>query len=161
MSKRIVKPLLFLTLTIVVICYLLFVICSKPGYLEIRYTDTGKVLVKLPLNEYDEFVIEFIHSVNKSPVRETYRIEGGRIRLQNVRLYSFGAGFSDLNEMQKLSRDGDAMVISGFNVSYKELNLITGTASDHVLLVNNEIINLRELSGKPDGRNTRITIQFR
>jgi len=138
--------------------------CSNPaeaGILEVRYTNANKVLGKWQLDEDGEFAIEFIHSVNQSLVRETYRLEARRIKPQSVRLYSFGAGMSDLGEGQKLSQDGDAFIISGFSSSFKELNLIIGSATDHVLFINNEIISLRELSGKSDGRNAHITIQYR
>ena len=131
---------------------------KETGILEIRDTETGKVLSVWPLDEHDEFAIEFIHSVNISPVRETYRIENGSIRLKSVRFYSFGAGMeSDLGEGQILSQDGDAMLITGFDVSFKELNFIIGTVSDHVLYINNEVISLLDLCG----RNANITIQYR
>ena len=158
LSKRVVIPLFFLTLT-AVICYLLSVIFPKPRVLEIRDTVSGKVYGTWPIEEHGEFAIEFIHSVNQSPVRETFRVENGKLRPQNVRFYSFGAGMeSGSREGLKLSRDGDAIIISGFTVSYREINFITGTVYDHVLFINNEIINLREVAGSPCGESARITI---
>jgi hypothetical protein len=103
-----------------------------------------------------EFAIEFIHSVNQSPVRETFKLEGRAIRPVSVRFYSFGAGIqSDLEEGQIMERDGDAMVITGFNRTFAELNYIVGTVSDHLLLVNGETISLRERYGK----NAHITLR--
>ena len=88
-------------------------------------------------------------------MRETFRVENKVIQPLAVRFYSFGAGMSgDLEEGQKLSRDGDAMIISGFNTSFKELNYIVGTVSDHVLFINGETVSMRELCGK----NAHITI---
>ena len=131
---------------------------EKAGILEIRDTNSARVFAKWPLEELDEFTIEFIHSVNQNPVRETFRIDNGKLHLDNVRFYSFGAGMqSDLAEGMNLITDGDAMIISGFSSSFKELNLIIGTVSDHILFINNEIISLRELCG----RNAHITIQYR
>ena len=131
---------------------------SRESVLEIRDTISGKLYGSWPLDELGEFAIEFIHSVNQSPVRETFRVKDGRLWLQSVRFYSFGAGIqSDLGEGQQLSRDGDAMVISGFDISLKELHLIAGTVSDHVLFVNNEIISLRDYFG----RNAQITIRYK
>jgi len=132
---------------------------SKASVLEIRDTGSGRVLGRWPLDERGEFAIEFIHSVNQSPVRETFRVEDGRLWLQGVRFYSFGAGIqSDLGEGQELSRDGDAMVISGFSASFRELNYIVG--SDHFLFINNEVISLREIADKFGG-NAHITIRYR
>jgi hypothetical protein len=132
------------------------------GYAErslvVRDANSGKVYGKWPLKAVPAgFAIEFIHSVNQSPVREFYRIEGRMIRPDSVRFSSFGAGMqSDLKEGQTLSRDGDAMVISGFTASYRELNYIVGTVSDHLLIINGESLSLRDLCG----RNAQITIKI-
>jgi len=110
---------------------------------------SGKVYGRWPLEENGEFAIEFIHSVNQSPVREIFRAESGRIRPIAARFSSFGAGMqSDLEGDLKMSRDGDAIVISGYKTSFKELNYIVGTVSDHLLFINNETISLRQLCGK-------------
>jgi hypothetical protein len=126
--------------------------------LVIKDTDSGKIYGRWSLNEADEFAIEFIHSVNKSPVREIFFIEKKMIRLLAVRFASFGAGMqSDLGEGQKLSYDGDFMVISGFNTSFKELNYIVGTVSDHILFINGDTISLRDLCG----RNAHVSISLK
>ena len=126
--------------------------------LEIHDTSSGKVYGSWPLGEAGEFAVEFIHSVNQSPVRETFKIDGRMIRPYSVRFSSFGAGMqSDLTEGQTLSRDGDSLVLSGFNTSYLELNYIVGADSDHLFFINDEIVCLRELCGK----NVHITIRLR
>jgi hypothetical protein len=128
--------------------------------LEIRDADSGNVYGRWPLEENGEFSIEFIHSVNQSPVREFYSAEDGMIRLKTVRFFSFGAGMqSDLDGGLTFSRDGDAMVISGYTITFKdkELNYIVGTVSDHLLFVNNETISLRQLCG----RNAHINIHLK
>ena len=72
-----------------------------------------------------------------------------------TRFYSMGAGMqSTLEEGQTLSRDGDALVISGFTATFKELNYIVGTVSDHLLEINGETLSLRDLCG----RNAHITL---
>jgi hypothetical protein len=134
--------------------------------LEIRDAETGKVYGRWPLEENGEFAIEFIHSVNQSPVREFYSAENGVIRLNSVRFFSFGAGMkSDLDGGLSFSRDGDAMVISGYTKTFKdnELNYIVGTVSDHLLFICDkdktivETVSLRELCG----RNAHINIHLK
>jgi hypothetical protein len=105
-----------------------------------------------------EFAVEFVHSVNNSPVRETFRAADKQIQMVSVRFYSFGAGMlSDLAEGQTMRRDGDALVISGFDKSFSELRYIVGTVSDHLLLINGETISLRDRCG----RNTAVTFTIR
>ena len=125
--------------------------------LELRDTASGKLYGAWQLAE-NSFAVEFIHSVHQNPVREIFGVEGKTIRPQAVRFYNFGAGMqSDLEEGQSLSRDGDALIISGYNGSFERLNYIVGTVSDHLLYINNSIISLRELCG----RNAHVTIQVK
>ena len=126
--------------------------------LVIRDSASGRTYGRWSLEEGGEFAIEFIHSVNQSPVKETFVIEERMIRLQELRFFSFGAGMpSDLGEGQELSRDGDAMIITGFNTSFRELNYIVGTVSDHLFFINGEIYSLRDLCGV----NANISISLR
>jgi hypothetical protein len=75
-----------------------------------------------------------------------------------TRFSSFGAGMqSDLETGQTLTRDGDAMVITGFTQSFKKLNLIVGTVSDHLLIIGKEQVSLRERCGQ----NAHISIRVR
>ena len=129
---------------------------GKARVLEIRDADSGKVYGKWPLDEGGEFSIEFVHSVHQSPVQESFIIEGNLIRPIKARFSSFGAGMqSDLGEGQVMSRDGDAILVTGFSSTFRELNYIVGTVSDHLLIINDETVSLRELCGK----NAHIVIR--
>jgi len=117
--------------------------------LVIRDQDSGKVYGKWSLEGGGEFAIEFIHSYNKSPVRELYRVVDGMIHPFSVRFYTFGAGMhSVLEEGQSFYWDGDAMVITGFTSFYREISYIVGTISDNLLMINGETVSLRELCGR-------------
>lgn len=131
---------------------------ARGPILEVTDTASGKVYGKWSLKGKEEFAIEFVHSVNQDPVREIFAVEKKTIRPSAVRFASFGAGMqSDLEEGQVLSRDGDSLVISGFNSSLKELHYIVGTVSDHVLFVSDETVSLRDLCGK----NAHVTLQIK
>jgi len=155
------------TTSLIIAVALFYVSCQSLSVrdgqvLEIRDANSGKVYGRWPLEENGEFSIEFIHSVNQSPVREFFIAENGMIRLRAVRFFSFGAGMqSDLEGDLTMSRDGDAMVVSGYKTSFEELNYIVGTAFDHLLFIfdgtNNETVNLRQLCGK----NAHINIHLK
>jgi len=130
--------------------------CGGSAVLEIRDSKIGKVYARYPIDKDREFAIEFVHSVNQSPVREMFRLDGNTIRQVSVRFYSFGAGVqTDLEEGQVMSREGDALIITGFDRAFNELNYIVGTVSDHLLLINGETISLSDLCGK----NAHITLR--
>jgi hypothetical protein len=141
-----------------VLCVTVFRGGNHQSALEIRDADTGRRYGRRPLAADGVFAIEFVHSVNNSPVREIFRAEGNGIRPVAARFYSFGAGMqSDLEAGQVLSRDGDAMVISGPDRCYNELNYIVGTVSDHLLIISDETVSLRDLCG----RNAHIIISIK
>jgi len=140
---------------LVILCILLLS-CDKPVVLEIRDSESGKVYARYPVTQGGEFSIEFIHSVNQSPVRETFRIDGKKINPVSVWFFSFGAGMqTDWEDGQTMERDGDALLITGFDRAFTELSYIVGTVSDHILLINGEIVSLSGLCGK----NAHITFK--
>jgi hypothetical protein len=137
---------------------------TGPRFLVIRDADSGRLYGKWPVagevadGVAGTFAVEFIHSVNNSPVRETFALHhDGSITAREARFFSFGAGMqSDLGEGQRLVRDGDALVITGITEAPRgELNYIVGTVSDHLLYINGGRVSLRELCG----RNAHISIR--
>jgi hypothetical protein len=136
-----------------------FLGCRPAFWLEIRDAESGKPYRRFPLDDGGEFAVEFVHSVNQSPVREIFAAGDGKILARAVRFFSFGAGMqSDLEEGMTMGRDGDALVITyPSGRSFDELRYIVGTVSDHLLLVGGETVSLRELCG----RNAHIVIRVK
>jgi hypothetical protein len=133
---------------------------GKDGYstVEIVNRESGKIYGRRLLKDGDEFAVEFVHSVNNSPVREIFTAADGKIQSKAVRFYSFGAGMqTDLEDGQEMIRDGDALIITGYKNIHTELNYIVGTVSDHLLLINGEQISLRKLCGK----NAHVTLRIK
>jgi hypothetical protein len=134
--------------------------CSrdKGQFLQVKDSSSGKLYGKWPVRETQDFSIEFIHSVNQSPVMEVFQVENKRIHIRSVQFSSFGAGMrSDLDDGLQMARDGDNMIIYGFDVSFEKLDYIVGTVSDHVLFINGEEVSLRDLCGK----NAHISISVK
>lgn len=125
--------------------------CSKgSSYLVLENQDTGKTYTKIELGDDSEFSIGFIHSINKSPLKETYQAKNKKIHPVSISFSSFGAGMQTLvEEGQELSYTSDGqMIITGFNTVLNELNYIVGTVYDHILYVNDEEISLTEICGR-------------
>ncbi|MDR2807767.1 MAG: DUF1850 domain-containing protein [Spirochaetaceae bacterium] len=133
------------------------VIQRSPKKLVITDVSGGRLYGSWPVKNGGEFAVEFVHSVNQSPVLDTFTISGNTIRPLSTRFKAFGAGMqTELEPGQSLTRDGDAMVISGFTQSFRDLRYIVGTVSDHILFINGEEISLRDLCGK----NAHIVIRI-
>jgi hypothetical protein len=132
---------------------------ALPRKLVITDAESGALYGRWPVTEGTEFAIEFVHSVNQSPVREIFQVRRGRIVPVAAVFSSFGAGMqTELGEGEELIREEDGtMRIVGFTRSFKSLAYIVGTVSDHTLYINTERISLRERCGK----NAHITVRVK
>ena len=110
------------------------------------------------MQEGERFSVQFIHSVNQSPLIDVYEIRDDVVTVVETIYYGFGAGVQTLvEEGQELTFNEDgAMVVSGFDQPLPDLTYIVGTVSDHILTVNGEEVSLRDLCG----RNTLVRFTF-
>jgi hypothetical protein len=144
-------------LCVLCVSFAVIFVVTRPR-LELRDADTGKRYAAWSIHDGDEFAIEFIHSVNQSPVRDTFRVDGRLIRPVATRFFNFGAGMQTaLESGQRMERDGEALLITGFTQTFPALNYIVGTVSDHIFYIKDEAISLRDLCG----RNAHITVQIK
>ena len=131
--------------------------CSS-DYLIMYDSDTGKRYITQKAEDGLVFSVEFIHSVNQTPVKDTYIIENKQIKAYSTTYRSFGAGVqTSLEEGQTMTYDDNGnMVITGFDITYDPLRYIVGTVSDHILYINDSETSLRTLCG----RNAKIVFEI-
>lgn len=116
----------------------------------VLYGEQHQVYLKLPIRDAEEFSVEFIHSVNKSPVIDYYQVRGKDIYVTATKYFSFGAGVqTELTgeEMLGYTKDG-AMLVSGINQKMEHLRYAVAMVSDHVLIYRGQRISLKEVCGK-------------
>lgn len=135
-----------------------FTVSLKNGdTLVIRDAESGRVYARYDCPDGTPFEVEFLHSVNKSPVIDVFEVSDGIIRVKEARYYTFGAGMpteADQPTWKFSYADDGAIVVTGITYTYDRLNYIVGTVHDHYLTIHGERINLRELCG----RNAKIEI---
>lgn len=127
-------------------------------YLVLYNSDTNECYITQKAEEGLLFSVEFVHSVNQTPVKDTYIIENNKIRAYSTIYRSFGAGVQTaLYDEQKITYDDYGnMIITGFDITYDPLRYIVGTVSDHILYLNGEEISLRDTCG----RNARVVFEI-
>ena len=129
--------------------------CSPGGTsLVLSNADSGQVYATYPVENGDTFAVEFIHSVNKSPVRDVYEIREGEIWNTQCIYYGFGAGVEEeLGEGETLSYgENGEMIISNIEKKIDNMVIVVGTISDHTLYLGDETISLRD----PCGRSSKV-----
>ena len=81
-------------------------------YLVMYDSDTGKRYITEKADDGLMFSVEFVHSVNQTPVKDTYIIENGEICAYSTIYRSFGAGVQTaLEGNQKMSYDDDGNMV--------------------------------------------------
>ena len=100
----------------------------------------------------DYFSIEFIHSVNKSPVIDYYKFnDSNEIYVYKTIYYNYGAGVETELENRETLRYGDdgSMIIENINKKIDSLTYYLSSIYDHKLRINNgEEISLWDTCGK-------------
>lgn len=133
--------------------------CSKRDTLVLYNSETGEVYKTFTVREGSEFAVEFIHSVNKSPVKDVFVIQDGKIVADRTVYSAFGAGVqTEIEDGQKLEYDSEGnMVVSGFDTVFPQVKYIVGTVYDHVLYIEGASISLTDICG----RNSHVAFELR
>ncbi len=159
------KTKIFVVITaaalIVAAAVLIILASKKSAYLTLTNAATGAVFETYPVQTGDRFAVEFIHSVNKSPVCDIYEVRGdGDIYVVETVYYAFGAGVqTELNPGETLEYGDDgSMHIKNIDRRIPQLIYVVGTVSDHILTLpgSTDEISLRELCGK----NTSVLFEI-
>ncbi len=138
-------------ITVITAAIIIMVCSGRRGCLVLSDSETKKVIKRFEADAGERFSIEFVHSVNKSIVRDIYELrDDGHIYNVECVYYAFGAGVqTELNEGEELLRGEDgSMIITGINKKTDNMSFIIGTIYDHVLGYRGEKISLTELCGR-------------
>jgi len=143
-------------LTVTVLCILLH---NSHRRLVVRDYDTGKVFLKLDADECNRFSVGYVHSVNKTPVVETYEIRDCEIYVVEGKFYNFGAGMQTEypDGVTYTYADDGAIIASGYNIYCKDLIYCVGMWSDHILEFNGNEYSLRDICGRGTMVEFKIT----
>jgi len=160
-EKRNLKRISVMTaaVTVAVIAAVLMLIAARPAALELYDADSGELYGVWEAYDGLAFSVEFIHSVNKSPVIDFFEIRGDKVAAAATTYYAFGAGVqTELEGDQVLTYNEDgSMTITGFDLEHDKLGYIVGTVSDHILEIDGRQISLRDLCG----RNAAVVFEVR
>ena len=109
--------------------------------LRVASVKKEKLLFCARMAENEEFVLSFIHSVNKRPVFDTLRIEGNQLLIVKSRFDSFGAGMPEGSQMGQ-----DGWLEWVVNRPVPEVTLFVGWVANHSLRLKGREIPLTELA---------------
>jgi hypothetical protein len=99
---------------------------------ELVGSKTGNVVLCAEMDEGEEFVLSFTHSVNRRPVYDTLRVEGDHLVVVQSKYDSFGAGMPEFSgDEGQLTWDDDGWLVWTVNRPIPSLNLFVGRTAQH------------------------------
>ena len=104
---------------------------------------SGRIFLRLPVQEGETFQIHYTHSVELLPVQETFLIKEGRLALSEAKWLSFGAGLGYTGEGKMVLEDEWVKIIEMERFT-EPLLLRVGTIADHRLIYRGEEFALRD-----------------
>lgn len=140
---------------IIVIAVIVVVLSSMPvnKVLQISSVKHNDIVAHIPVSDREEFTITFIHSVNKRPVIDYYRVEGLQLVVFKSRYDSFGAGMPEMSiDGMELKLEANGMLeLSNINRRLDAVTVFVGTIAQHSLQIKQQDIPLTQwvLPGEP------------
>ena len=126
-------------LTVVIATTILFWITNEPKIFIRAENDTVAVV---NAREHLPLTIEFIHSVQKTPVIEELEYRGGEFVLLRTKYKSQGVGLPFDAGDGKFYRDGDWFIFDDMNRHFKNLELRTGKGTRLKVTLNGKTYEL-------------------
>ena len=105
----------------------------------------GKIIAGTPMRREIPFTINFIHSVQKTPVFEDLIATRDFFELKRTRYQSFGVGLPFLESEGNFYRDGDFFIFDNMNRRFKDLSFRTGVGTRLTIFLDNREIKLYQL----------------
>ncbi|WP_081661658.1 DUF1850 domain-containing protein [Halopiger djelfimassiliensis] len=110
--------------------------------LVVADADSGARLLEVPVDEGDEITLSYTHSVEKTPVKDVYVVDGTELRADRIVFHSHGAG---LPSDEEIERTDEGFVAEG-DGSYDRLTVAPSPIAGHELAVDGERYDLVERS---------------
>jgi hypothetical protein len=115
--------------------------------LELVNGNTGRTVLCADVADGEEFVLSFIHSVNKRPVYDTLRAARGHIVIVKSRFDAFGAGMPEASTNEGTLRVAeDGWLEWTTNRAVPEVVVRVGRVAEHTLHLKGRAIPLKDLA---------------
>jgi hypothetical protein len=124
-----------------------FYFSPRDPILTVTAVRDGRRLLCSRMTEGEEFILSFVHSVNRRPVYDTIRVEGEHLVVVKSRFDSFGAGMPEASaDGMRLQRGQDGWLEWIVNRPMPEVTFFVGWVANHSLRLKGRDIALKELA---------------
>ena len=120
--------------------------------LVVENADTGEQLLSVPVDDGAEVELSYVHSVEKTPVEETYVVSGTDLAHIQIEFNSYGAGLPSTADVE---RTDDGAFVASVDRTYRQVYVSPGEIAGHDLTIDGERHDLLTLS---EGETVRIYV---
>ena len=126
--------------------------------LELLDTGTDRVVHAAPAPAGSRFTLQYMHSVEKTPVFETYRVDdSGDIYLQETTVKSSGYGLPEVESTSSFSFKNGWLRITKLNRKISPLVFRVSYLNDMFLIFDDHRVNLPDIA--PPGHRIEVRIR--
>lgn len=129
--------------------FLLILILFLPIFSKFTITNgsTNDLVFVGGLKDFKNFDVDFNHSVNKTPVKEFYKIVDGGFNLYKAEFSSYGAGMSDGMDIDraKIYHGENNEIYLDLDYDFEIITYYVGTVADHRLNYKDKTIHFNQL----------------
>jgi hypothetical protein len=117
----------------------------------------GRVVFCAPVQPGEEFVLSFVHSVNRRPVYDTVRVEADHLVIAKSRFDAFGAGMPEASTQDgTLTVAKDGWLEWTVNRPTPEITVRVGRVADHTVHYKGRDIRLSDLAEPGSALTLRV-----
>lgn len=127
--------------------------------LKLSLAKTGEPVLYVRVKSNQEFILKFIHSVNKRPVADYIKVEDQHFVVVKSIYDSFGAGMPETSiDGMELKRNAQGQLeLTNINRRLDTFTVFVGTVAEHSLIINGQESYLADLAAPGTGLHFEIT----
>lgn len=120
---------------------------DRPYLLQVVNVRTGQVMLEVPLEAGERFTLQYRHSVQLTPVRETFVVEDGQMVLRETEYGALGVGLPYGAEGRFELREDGRFNLFGLNRRFVKVCVWVSEIAHHRLEVRGKEFDLPLLIG--------------
>jgi len=156
-KRRIIPGMM---VAVVILGMMAFFLTPTQTVMVVQTAPAGKMVLCARMTEGEEWMISYLHSVNRRPVQDSLRVEGSGFRILRSRFDAFGAGMPETSTPENPLRTGtDGRLEYTVDRQVREVTVFVGRVARHALHVKGREISFTSLA--EPGTALRFSVEKR
>lgn len=131
-------------LVAIILVLIIFKLTEEKIYIAVEIDNSTQIISSVDAKKNTPLVINFIHSVQKTPVIEELNFDGDKFILVRTKYKSQGVGLPFMESDGVFREDGEWFIMDDMNRPLKNLQLRTGVGTNLTVTLNGQEFKLFE-----------------